>query len=94
MAGRLLFDEGFNRQVELSQEIHGSGSYVETCQVIVSFTSYNIATLFRVSSEQDTITLNLSFDDVETLYTALQQYKHATASLDSSSLGDLDEHPF
>ena len=93
MAGRLLVDDGFNRQVELSQEVRGSGLYIETCQVIASFTSYKTATLFRVSSEQDTVTLNVSFDDVETLYTALQEYKQAIASLDSS-LGDLDEHPF
>ncbi len=94
MAGRLLLDDGFNRQVELSQEIHGSGAYVETSQIIASFTFYDAVTLFRVSSERDTITLNISFNDIETLYAALKEYQQHTASLSSDPLADLDEHPF
>ncbi len=94
MAGRLLLDEGYNRQVELSQVVHGSGSYASFRQVIASFSGDTTAWLHHVSSEQETVVFELSFEDIETLFAALQEYKQAVASLDSNAVASLDDYPF
>lgn len=93
MAGRLLFEDGFgSRQVELSQVVHGFGTYATFRQLIVSLSNEDAVCLYAIESEQETVKIEMSAQDVETLYAALQEYKQVVASL--GDLGDLDEHPF
>ncbi len=94
MAGRLLLDEGFNRQVELSQVVHGTGSYATFRQVVASFSNETTAYLYHIASEQETMMFELSFEDIETLHAALQEYQAVVALLVAQATDDIGDYPF
>lgn len=94
MAGRILLDEGYNRQVELSQSVSGAGSYATFRQVIASFGNLTSVYLYHIANGQDTIVFDLSFEDIETLHAALQEYKQAIAQFDSQATDDIGDYPF